>query len=688
MHIISLALGGCIKSEPVQYGITEDTGGHITYILGEMNALARHPLVTQAEIVTRLFDEPGLGECHAWPAETTPGGARITRIDSGNRRYLAKDALAADREAFTQALIDNLRARPRLPDCIHAHFADAADVARKVRKALGIPFVYTAHSLAIDKLDTLDGNRAESLSGRIDEETRAIQSADAIVASSRDECERQLLRYDGADATRIYRLRPGITQQTSGPDLDPARKLIAPFLREPGKPIILAIARPVEKKNLVALVEAYAADETLRERANLVILAGLRSGLDHGEDEQRRVIGGLLNAVDRHNLYGKVAYPPRHTQEEVQSLYALAAHGRGVFVNPALTEPYGLTLIEAATHGLPVVATRNGGPNDILAELEHGTLVDPRDTFAIAGAVGELLDDTALWQRKAARGRTQSREMTWAAYAKGFVQLVQEISAPRPVARTGQTEEMLVCDIDNTLTGCVQGARHFGHHVERARGLSFCIATGRSLVEARRILAEWELPRPEVLITSVGSEIYWAQQDGLHLDIDYAQRIGEDWQRDEIAQILAGMPNIVPQAPTEQRRWKLSYFAEDRRVVATVSHELASAGLRARVVHSHSRLLDVLPLHAGKGAAVRHVANRLGIMADKVCAVGDSGNDLDMLRSCSNAVLVGNHDEDLRELVGLGNVYVAKRRHAGGALEGYLHHAHRRRETLARKRAA
>jgi sucrose-phosphate synthase len=38
---------------------------------------------------------------------------------------------------------------------------------------------------------------------------------------------------------------------------------------------------------------------------------------------------------------------------------------QGVFINPALVEPFGLTLIEAAAHGLPMVATKNGGPVDI-----------------------------------------------------------------------------------------------------------------------------------------------------------------------------------------------------------------------------------------------------------------------------------------------------------------------------------
>ena len=64
MHIVSLALGGCLKAEPVRYGLTEDTGGHIIYILGEMEALSRREDVSFAEIITRRFDAPHLGSIH------------------------------------------------------------------------------------------------------------------------------------------------------------------------------------------------------------------------------------------------------------------------------------------------------------------------------------------------------------------------------------------------------------------------------------------------------------------------------------------------------------------------------------------------------------------------------------------------------------------------------------------------
>jgi glycosyltransferase involved in cell wall biosynthesis len=53
--------------------------------------------------------------------------------------------------------------------------------------------------------------------------------------------------------------------------------------------------------------------------------------------------------------------------ESLTSVINVQCHfpAQGVFVNPALVEPFGLTLIEAAAYGLPMVATKNGGPVDI-----------------------------------------------------------------------------------------------------------------------------------------------------------------------------------------------------------------------------------------------------------------------------------------------------------------------------------
>ena len=78
---------------------------------------------------------------------------RIRRIDSGDRRYLQQGSAIADRPAFTAALLAHIDGARRPPDVIHAHFADAAEVAIAIRDRFGIPFIYTAHSLGIDKAD-------------------------------------------------------------------------------------------------------------------------------------------------------------------------------------------------------------------------------------------------------------------------------------------------------------------------------------------------------------------------------------------------------------------------------------------------------------------------------------------------------------------------------------------------------
>ena len=77
---------------------------------------------------------------------------------------------------------------------------------------------------------------------------------------------------------------------------------------------------------------------------------------------------------------------------------------RGVFVNPALQEPFGLTVIEAAAHGVPTVATKNGGPVDIMATLHHGVVVDPTDSDAIAVALLKILTNPQVWDTMSVNG--------------------------------------------------------------------------------------------------------------------------------------------------------------------------------------------------------------------------------------------------------------------------------------------
>ena len=672
MRIMSIALGGCISACP-EYGITQDTGGHIAYILGEMTALAERDDVVSAEIVTRLFDCAALGRKHAEIREHISDKLMITRIDSGNRNYLAKEELAADRAAFTAALIADLTTRTHRPDIIHAHFADAAEVAKAVRDVFGIPFIYTAHSLGRDKaasLDVID----QAMNSRIAEEAAAIVSADAIIGSSRDECERQLLAYPGARIGTIHRITPGTRTQFIDHRAK-AQALIAPFLRNPARPVILAIARPVWKKNIAALVEAFGNDPHLKAAANLVIVAGQRRNAETCDTEQGDVFRDLVERIDAHDLYGGVAYPKHHDDEHIAGLYQLAASSRGVFANPALIEPYGLTVVEAAAYGLPVVATRYGGTVDTVTELGHGELVDPRSPQDIAAAIRRLLDDNAYWDQCAANGQSNAQAHTWNAFADQFTTIARSIIAPAAIATAAEPigvapRYLLACDLDNTLTGCATGAAKFRKMLESRPNIVFAVATGRSLVEARRLMRQWDLPEPAVWITDVGTRVYWPGDNGPALDTAFPHNVSSDWETAEIFAAADRIDGLTLQPDYDQNSFKCSWFYNDPASVTALHRAIDARQLSARVIASHGRLLDVLPREAGKGAAVLHVAAQLQIARSHILAAGDSGNDIDMLHAASHPIVVANRSHELAEWVADNRVHLSPAMNANGVVEG------------------
>ena len=670
MRIMHVALGGCLKAPPVSYGLTEDTGGHIAYVLGAAAAQAALPSVDHVEIVTRRFADPALGGVYARETEHVAEGLRITRLNSARQEYLAKEELDDELPSLADALIEHIRRADHRPDVIHAHFADAAEIAFAARAAFGIPIIYTAHSLAIDKRSAC-GAAGSRLASRIAREGAAISQADAIVASSRDEAERQIMLYPGADAARVHRISPGVEPIPEIVDTARAEELLAPFLRDVSKPIVLAIARPVEKKNLPGLIDLFATSG-LREHANLVVVAGLRDGVDTGDAETVAVHRALLAAVDRHDLYGSVAYPRRHQPEDVSALYRLAERSRGVFVNPAFTEPYGLTLLEAAGAGLPVVATNHGGPSGIVGALGHGVVADPRDATAFGTAIRHLLTDATAWDEAASNGRERTPLLCgWDRYAKCTVRLVRTLRRRRDPK--GERPSILMSDIDNTLTGCRKAASRFARWHAGQDSHVFAVATGRSITEARRVLAEWELPEPEIFVTSVGTEIYMRDSRGrLAADAGWSAHLAHGWRPSQARAALA-RAGLEPQPEIEFRAYKLSYFGSEAHA-ARARSALRDAGIEAVVVHSHDRLIDVLPVRAGKGRALQWIAERLGMPLSACIAAGDSGNDIDLFERAPRAIAVANHSAELRPVLDRPGVYVAAARHADGVLEG-LHAA-------------
>ena len=685
MFIMHIALQGCLKSRDVAYGITPDTGGHIKFVLELAAAAEAHPEVSRQEIVTRRFRAPGLDPIHDQRVEKVSDTTRIVRIEGTDRAYLAKEVMHFQNPAMAADLERHLRTLPHLPDVIHAHYADAGWIAAEMQARLGIPYVFTGHSLGAVKHAVM-GAAAPALTRRIAIEERAIDRADRVIVSSFDEAEYQYGLYHATRPERV-RVNPPGCDLDALTNPDPAYRFdetaIERFLHDPGKRPILAIARPVAKKNLAGLVRAFAGNDALRERANLIVYAGTRSRIAEEDEEPRHVLDELLRLVDDHDLWGQIALPKHHAPADVPHIYAYAARRRGIFANPALNEPFGLTILEAAAAGLPVVATRSGGPNDIVGRLENGILVDPEDTRETGEALLALAKDDVRHARLAQNGRTGVRHYAWPRHVADYVRdlrclpatgtLARPAVQARPERRRARKEALLVCDIDGTLTGCRKGLGHLRRWLSAHPSVGFAIATGRSLHKAEDLIARWQVPVPDVLIASTGSEIYHLPERDLRrmeADLDWMRRGDADWQPSMVDAILRRLDGVSPQPPGEQRRFKRSFFVDRPGRTAMARAALEAAGLEAEVIHSPDRYLDVLPKGIGKGSAALEVARHLGVPVERVFAAGHSGNDMQLLAMAGHAIVVGNHAPALRRLSGRYGAYFAQAHHAGGIVEG------------------
>ena len=100
-----------------------------------------------------------------------------------------------------------------------------------------------------------------------------------------------------------------------------------------------------------------------------------------------------------------------------------------------------------------------------------------------------------------------------------------------------------------------------------------------------------------------------------------------------------------------------------------MSHQLLEQSIRAELVYSSHRDLDVLPLGCNKGTSAEYVAHYLGFERSDVIVCGDSANDIAMFDCGFAGVVVGNAHPELKALDG-PLVYQSTGDYAAGVLEG------------------
>jgi len=700
LYICLVSVHGLIRGENLELGRDADTGGQTLYVVELARALARRPEVARVDLFTRRVVDERIDDDYAEAEEHLGDNAHIIRIDAGPEEYLPKERLWDYLNCFVDGALAHVQQIGMTPTLVHSHYADAGYVGVRLAHNLGAPLAHTGHSLGRVKRRRLlaRGESAETIektyaiSTRIHAEEEALLAADLVVVSTAQEVEEQYGLYDWADEEKMAVIPPGVNLERFTPPPAQFEPAICPelrrFLREPRRPMILALSRPDERKNIATLVEAFGEHPTLREQANLVIVAGNRDDIRDMDAGPRKVLTDILLLIDYYDLYGVAAYPRHHQSDDVPDLYRLVTHTGGVFINPALTEPFGLTLIEAAAAGAPILATEDGGPRDIVAACENGELIDPLDAHGIGERLAAVIEDEDRWQRYSENGIRRVRECySWDAHVEAYLKQVAVLMEGERRGEPGpslpdhalvQVDRALVAELRALGDSTDRQLRNelVGELRRRRRRVGFGIVSDRPRHEVLAALKELEVPTPDVLITRGGTQIHYGPR--LSRDEGWSRHIGHAWQADRVYNLLAQTPGLELRSRAVQGVHAVHAYIADVSTfpgLEALENEFHAYDIHAHLARLSRNELLAMPVRASKGFALRYFATQWGISLDQILAVGAVSTDEDMLRGNPlGAVVSPDGQAQLPGLQGLDRVIFTRAHGPGGVLEAIRHY--------------
>tara|TARA_R110002111_G_scaffold107801_2_gene166396 strand:- start:569 stop:1381 length:813 start_codon:yes stop_codon:yes gene_type:complete len=248
------------------------------------------------------------------------------------------------------------------------------------------------------------------------------------------------------------------------------------------------------------------------------------------------------------------------------------------------------------------------------------------------------------------------------------------------------------------------------HPDARQRFNAFCqhpevtlvYVTGRHKSLVQQAIKNYSLPEPNYAITDVGSKIYQVKQGKWTELIAWQQEIATSWRGKSHADLKSWLNNISGlsiQESHKQNSHKLSYYlplyADKEQVMDTITARLKKEGVEASVIWSVDEpknvgLLDVLPSKATKLHAIEFLQQELGYRHEETIFAGDSGNDMPVLRSAMQSILVANASAEIKKIAlqyveeagYQSSLYLASPQHCGmnanyaaGVLEGVAYFA-------------
>lgn len=164
------------------------------------------------------------------------------------------------------------------------------------------------------------------------------------------------------------------------------------------------MARLDTVKNITGLTEWFGENKRLRSLVNLVVVAGFFDPSKSKDREEMAEIKKMHLLIEKYQLKGQIRWIAAQTDKNRNSeLYRCIADSKGAFVQPAIYEAFGLTVIEAMNCGLPTFATNQGGPAEIIVDGVSGFQIDPnygeQSSNKIADFFQKCKEDPEYWNK-------------------------------------------------------------------------------------------------------------------------------------------------------------------------------------------------------------------------------------------------------------------------------------------------
>ncbi|XP_073314494.1 sucrose synthase 2-like [Primulina huaijiensis] len=484
-----------------------DTGGQIVYILDQVRALESEMLqrirlrgldiTPRILIVTRLIPDAKGTTCNQ-RLEKIVGCeySHILRVPFRTEngilnQWISRFDVWPYLEKFTEDSAHEIVAELQgLPNLIVGNYSDGNLVASLLSYKMGITQCTIAHALEKTKYPDSDiyWQKFEDkyhFSSQFTADILAMNNSDFIIASTYQEIagtNNTVGQYEHHTAFTM----PGLYRVVHGIDVfDPKFNIVSPAaddtiyfpnsekekrltcfhqslekllhdpeqndehvgtLKDPSKPIIFSMARLDKVKNISGLVELYAKNDKLRELANLVVIAGYLNVKQSSDREEISEIEKMHDLMKQYHLEGQVRWITSQTNRARNGeLYRYIADKRGIFVQPALYEAFGLTVIEAMTCGLPTFATCHGGPLEIIEHGKSGFHIDPYHPEKASALMAEFFkncnEDSNYWANISDAGLQRIRERyTWKIYSERLLTLAGVYSFWRYVSKLERRE--------------------------------------------------------------------------------------------------------------------------------------------------------------------------------------------------------------------------------------------------------